>query len=91
MHNLPFSYSDILASSSYRALAPTRHGLPIADPANAFGPPSEQRAGGGAKKARQDTGVSVDLGVWEVGEVQICEMGSHGLEGEYVCVGRCEI
>ncbi|KAF7978418.1 hypothetical protein HWV62_580 [Athelia sp. TMB] len=83
MHNLPFSYSDILASSSYRALAPAMRGLPIADPAHVSGPLTEQRAGGGAQKIRQDTGVSVDLGVWEVGEVQICEMGSHGPEDEY--------
>ncbi|KAH9915093.1 kinase A anchor protein, partial [Fomitopsis serialis] len=32
--------------------------------------------------------VRVDLGVWGVDEIQICEMGSHGPEGEYVCVGK---
>jgi len=32
--------------------------------------------------------VSVDFGTWCIDEVQICEMGSHGPEGEYVCVGK---
>jgi activating signal cointegrator complex subunit 1 len=32
--------------------------------------------------------VRVDLGTWDVDELQICEMGSHGPEGEYVCVAR---
>jgi activating signal cointegrator complex subunit 1 len=32
--------------------------------------------------------VRVNLGTWDVDELQICEMGSHGPEGEYVCVAR---
>lgn len=32
--------------------------------------------------------ISVNLGDWVIDEVQICEMGSWGPEGEYVCVGR---
>ncbi|KZT12310.1 uncharacterized protein LAESUDRAFT_691583 [Laetiporus sulphureus 93-53] len=35
--------------------------------------------------------VGVDFGAWEVDEIQICEMGSWGPEGEYVCVGRCSL
>ncbi|KAI0642816.1 kinase A anchor protein [Trametes meyenii] len=31
----------------------------------------------------------VDLGEWTIDEVQICEMGSSGPEGEYVAVARC--
>lgn len=34
---------------------------------------------------------NVDFGIWEVNEVQICEMGSWGAEGEYVCAGRCSL
>jgi len=34
---------------------------------------------------------SVDLGAWDIDEIQICEMGSWGPEGEYVCVGRCAL
>jgi activating signal cointegrator complex subunit 1 len=30
---------------------------------------------------------AVDLGAWDVDEVQICEMGSHGPENEYVSCG----
>ena len=32
--------------------------------------------------------VNVDFGTWDIDEVQICEMGSEGPEGEYVCVGK---
>jgi len=35
--------------------------------------------------------VSVDFGTWDIDEVQICEMGSQGPEGEYVCVGRISL
>ena len=38
--------------------------------------------------ARGKQPIAVDLGEWVVDEVQICEMGSWGPEGEYVCVGR---
>ncbi|KAI0630023.1 kinase A anchor protein, partial [Trametes polyzona] len=33
----------------------------------------------------------VEFGEWEVDEVQICEMGSWGPEGEYVAVARCPL
>ncbi|KAI0927701.1 hypothetical protein AcW1_007127 [Taiwanofungus camphoratus] len=35
--------------------------------------------------------MAVDFGEWDIDEVQICEMGSWGPEGEYVCVGRCPL
>ncbi|TFK48877.1 hypothetical protein OE88DRAFT_1633955, partial [Heliocybe sulcata] len=31
--------------------------------------------------------VAVDFGQWDVEEIQVCEMGSHGPEDEYVSVG----
>jgi activating signal cointegrator complex subunit 1 len=34
---------------------------------------------------------TIDLGVWDVDEVQICEMGSYGPEGEYVSCGGCSL
>lgn len=43
---------------------------------------------GGAAIARGKQPIAVDLGQWVIDEVQICEMGSWGREGEYVCVGR---
>jgi len=33
--------------------------------------------------------VPVDLGIWDVNEIQICEMGSYGPQGEYVTCGGC--
>lgn len=35
--------------------------------------------------------VKVDFGTWEVGELQICKMGSKGPEGEYVAAARCSL
>jgi activating signal cointegrator complex subunit 1 len=34
---------------------------------------------------------AIDLGVWDVSDIQVCEMGSHGLEGEYVSCGGCSL
>jgi len=31
--------------------------------------------------------VGVNFGTWDVDEIQICRMGSFGLEGEYVSCG----
>ena len=38
-------------------------------------------------KARKGP-VHVNFGEWELNEIQICEMGSWGPEGEYVAVAR---
>ncbi|KAH7924975.1 hypothetical protein BV22DRAFT_1105190 [Leucogyrophana mollusca] len=53
---------------------------------------------GGQAILRQPSGqldychpVKVDFGSWEVDEVQICEMGSCGPEGEYVSCGGCSL
>ncbi|KAI0049388.1 hypothetical protein FA95DRAFT_1677515 [Auriscalpium vulgare] len=35
--------------------------------------------------------VNVELGVWDIDELQICEMGSWGPEGEYVRVAGCDL
>ena len=37
------------------------------------------------------TALSLDLGTYDISEIQICRMGSRGPEGEYVCVGRINI
>lgn len=37
---------------------------------------------------RGKTASHVEFGDWEVEEIQICEMGSWGPEGEYVCARR---
>lgn len=68
----PFSYAAVLSSPAFRAIE-------VAPQPGASVPPAETR---GRKP------IPVDLGSWTVDEVQICEMGSWGPEGEYVCVGR---
>ncbi|KAI0775639.1 kinase A anchor protein, partial [Trametes elegans] len=44
-----------------------------------------------AREGRAPGPVEVDFGEWGIEEVQICEMGSWGQEGEYVAVGRCPL
>jgi len=42
--------------------------------------------------AGRDRGpVAVDFGVWDVDDIEICEMGSYGPEGEYISCGRCSL
>ena len=43
-------------------------------------------AKGKAVKKGKKGPVKVDFGEWDLDEVQICEMGSYGTEGEYVAV-----
>ena len=35
--------------------------------------------------------VDVNMGTYDVNEVQICQMGSWGAEGEYICVGKISL
>lgn len=39
----------------------------------------------------QNKPVPVDLGIWDVNEIQICKMGSFGPQGEYVSCGSCDL
>jgi activating signal cointegrator complex subunit 1 len=75
----PFSYPALLNSSALRSL--TDHVHPEADTDTAA-----QTATHGSPPLCS-TAVPVDLGTWDVDEVQICAMGSHGPEGEYVSCG----
>jgi activating signal cointegrator complex subunit 1 len=98
---LPVSYSAILASPAFSSIAVAAAAAtneaappePATDDAGAGAPDTgDAEAPAGrprpkAKRAKQAP-VGVDLGVWTVDEVQICEMGSHGPEGEYVCAGK---
>lgn len=47
----------------------------------------EEYAGAGKLKRVKQPPINVNLGTWDIDEIQICEMGSHGPEGEYVRVG----
>jgi len=47
------------------------------------------RKGDSIPSMHQRKSVPVDLGIWDVNEIQICEMGSYGPQGEYVTCGGC--
>lgn len=72
----PFSYAGVLASPAFQSIE-------VVTDANKGG----QEVG----RARGRSPISVDLGEWTVDEVQVCEMGSWGPEGEYVVAGRCRL
>ena len=69
---LPFSYVAILDSPAFAEIEVAETGAPT--------------FGRGTVRGKRP--ISVNLGDWVIDEVQICEMGSWGPEGEYVCVGR---
>ncbi|KAI0330869.1 hypothetical protein GY45DRAFT_1250064 [Cubamyces sp. BRFM 1775] len=69
----PFSYPSVLASEAFKAVL-------------AGGSGELEESDGGKERRRA---VRVELGEWAIDEVQICEMGSWGPEGEYVAVHRC--
>ena len=69
----PFSYPSVLASEAFKAV-------------QAVGSGELEESDEGKQRRRL---VRVELGEWTIDEVQICEMGSWGPEGEYVAVHRC--
>jgi len=85
----PFSYSSILASTAFKAIstdAPILSAVRTSTTATTTTATSTTDAvSAGHQKTRRPA--SVDFGVWEVDEIQICQMGSHGPEGEYVSCG----
>lgn len=81
---IPFSYADFLASPWFarpESLTPQHHAVPQR---------STQRGSTIAHHPPRGP-ISVNFGTWDINEVQICEMGSHGPEGEYVCVGKVSL
>lgn len=81
---LPFSYAALLASSAFRSIEVVER----AD-TNAGSVVFDTTVDGAARRGKKP--IAVDLGNWVVDEVQICQMGSWGPEGEYVCVGRISL
>ncbi|KAA1472261.1 hypothetical protein DENSPDRAFT_170707 [Dentipellis sp. KUC8613] len=80
----PFSYTDLVASEALR-----RRALPMSQTSAVGGtiPGVEQPAVINSPRHRTRPGpLRVNLGSWPVDEIQICEMGSWGPEGEYVRV-----
>ena len=89
-----FSYASVLTSDALRSIALEPDSL-TAPPATGEPEGTDEGAADQAHKGkakergpRRRNPVRVDLGTWDIDEVQICEMGSHGPEGEYVCVGK---
>jgi len=75
----PFSYSAVLASAAFQTVAQPE--------------PTSMSKTNTATSTMDVTGrpVSVDFGVWDVDEIQICEMGSCGPDGEYISCGGCSL
>ena len=69
---VPFSYTDILRASPALRLINASASAPTPAPDT---------------RALETRVLEVDCGEWAVDEIQICEMGSWGPEGEYVRVG----
>lgn len=81
---LPFSYAALLASPAFRSIEVMERAA-----TNAGSVVVESTVDGAARRGKKP--IAVDLGKWVVDEVQICQMGSWGPEGEYVCVGRISL
>ncbi|TCD63061.1 hypothetical protein EIP91_006048 [Steccherinum ochraceum] len=78
----PFSYTAVLASPAFRAIEQQQPETSRTEP---------QLGTNSGSGARGRAPIAVNLGSWMVDEVQICEMGSWGPEGEYVSVCRCRL
>ncbi|KAL0953332.1 hypothetical protein HGRIS_004577 [Hohenbuehelia grisea] len=89
----PFSYSDILASKALQQVASESelsHGE-LHDPAMTSAQkivstdpqPSEMNL----KDVQKRNPPPVDFGTWSIDEIQLCIMGSHGPENEYISCG----
>lgn len=80
----PFSYASILEAPALKAIE-THSG----DRSGTTDTPAGSTRGN--EKPRGKSPISIDLGTWDIDEIQICEMGSWGPEGEYVCVAQCPL
>ncbi|KAH7105204.1 kinase A anchor protein [Auriculariales sp. MPI-PUGE-AT-0066] len=89
---IPFDYASIRQSA---AVASILEPQPATRQSLAAPPEDAQPEAAAAPTSRKDDGrrrlnkpeLHIDLGVWTVDEVQLCEMGSHAEDGAYVCVG----
>jgi activating signal cointegrator complex subunit 1 len=81
---IPFTYTDLLTSPWF-----SRPENPV--PSHEVTPQRLTQSTSNAGHHSPRGPISVDFGTWDVDEVQICEMGSHGPEGEYVCVGKIDL
>lgn len=89
---VPFSYPAILASPAFETIKVKQVGTVAgASQAEAGGTQENTTTSvtvAQRRQPKQTTVAEVDLGEYTIDEIQICEMGSWGPEGEYVCVDR---
>lgn len=103
---MPFAYDEILRSDALKEIAvtslaelPSSHTqLPASSrastsllrntdlPTDTIAPPARAPPPSGRDKL-----VKVNLGTWMAKEIQLCIMGSHGPENEYISVGRIRL
>ena len=82
---MPFSYSAVTSSSAFKAIEGDKVEVKTTI---AEADILEDSAVEQAERPRGRKPLNVDFGQWTVDEIQICEMGSYGPEGEYVSVGN---
>ncbi|THV04682.1 hypothetical protein K435DRAFT_850545 [Dendrothele bispora CBS 962.96] len=75
-----FSYDDVLASDALQSIRPKT------GPGNTAILPASKSLSPEARK-ESDRTIEISLGTYTVPEIQLCIMGSHGPEDEYVSVG----
>ena len=83
---IPFAYPDLLTSPWF-----SRSNIGSSRPPHKTVPQRSLQSGSDVVHLPGRGPISVDFGTWDIDEVQICEMGSHGPEGEYVCVGKISL
>lgn len=85
---IPFSFTEVCASEALRSISHVNQAIVGSDPLDNPDVSTEDEAGHTGGPAPKRFAVEVDLGTYDVDEIQICLMGSKGPEGEYVCVER---
>ncbi|KDQ22936.1 hypothetical protein PLEOSDRAFT_1091109 [Pleurotus ostreatus PC15] len=104
---MPFAYDAILRSNALKdisvvssAAAPSSHTQLDASSHTGVSPAgdiqqqtdtNEPPARNTLHRLARDELVKVNLGTWTAKEIQLCIMGSHGPENEYVSVGRIRL
>lgn len=83
---MPFSYAAVLASPAFQSIKQAEETVSGTDTRTPRIHTLASVAQAAAGQTRRGP-VKVNLGDWTVDEIQICEMGSWGPEGEYVRAG----
>ncbi|EMD39444.1 hypothetical protein CERSUDRAFT_121726 [Gelatoporia subvermispora B] len=88
-NRVPFSYAAILSSPALDAVTTSDMAEPLLEGDSRIRLQSQTSS---QSRPRRPTRMrAVELGEWSIDEIQLCEMGSWGPEGEYVCVASCPL